>query len=96
MKRNRNGKEELTRMELKYCEHCGGLWFRESGDAAVYCEECKGKVEELPAPKKKPGRLMLPVQQQSLVNEYGEERWDLDNSEWETDDLECAAAGGAA
>jgi len=83
----RNGAEngnELMRMELKYCERCGGLWVRERGAGAVYCERCQGSVAELPIPKKKPQRVTLPVQKKSLVEEFAE------------DDLEFEAAGGAA
>ena len=40
----RNHKENgNVRMELKYCEHCGGLWVREGGGGA-YCEKCEEKV----------------------------------------------------
>ena len=49
-----------VRVELKYCEHCGGLWVREGG-AGVYCERCQPKVADLPRPKKKPGKAALPV-----------------------------------
>ena len=37
-------------VELKYCEHCGGLWVRERG-AGVYCDNCQPKVADLPAAK---------------------------------------------
>ncbi len=49
------------RMELKYCEACGGLWVRECGAGVVYCEKCQAKVDELPFQKKRPGRVRLPV-----------------------------------
>ena len=77
-----------VRMELKYCEHCGGLWVREGG-AGVYCERCRAKVADLPVPKKKPGRAILPVRRHTVVEDYGPET-DVDNST----DLE--AAGGVA
>ena len=47
-------------MELKYCEHCGGLWVRERG-GGVYCEKCQRDLDELPTAKKRPARVMLPV-----------------------------------
>lgn len=56
-------------MELKYCEHCGGLWVREQR-GGVYCDKCKGAVAELPPPKKKPGRLLLPVRPHTEVEDY--------------------------
>ena len=80
---------ERVRMELKYCEHCGGLWLRECGAGVVYCPNCQPKVAELPAPKKKLGKISLPVRPRTLVEDYGPEcGYPAD------DDLE--AAGGAA
>ncbi len=75
------------RRELKYCEHCGGLWLRSPGSGLVYCEQCRAKVADLPVPKKKPGRvrLKLPVGPHTVLEEYS-----ID----EQDDLK--AAGGAA
>ena len=49
-----------VRVELKYCEHCGGLWVRERGAGVVFCERCQPKVDDLPMRKKKPGRVRLP------------------------------------
>jgi hypothetical protein len=90
----RNDREETekngVRMELKYCEHCGGLWCRKRGAAAVYCDHCQVKVAELPVPKKEPERIILPVRQHTAVEDYefeiGEEK-DLDFE---------ASMGGAA
>lgn len=70
MKRNSKGEANEIRMELKYCERCGGLWVRECGAGMVYCGSCQEKVADLPIPKKKPGRVRLPVGQQTLVEEY--------------------------
>ena len=86
MSRNVRKDSSGTKVELKYCEHCGGLWVRESG-AGVYCAKCEPKVAELPTPKKRPGRLMLPEQTKSVVEDYGP------GSEPPTD---IDAAGGAA
>ena len=60
------------RVELKYCERCGGLWVREGG-AGVYCNRCQPIVADLPAPKKKPGKITLPQAKQTVVEEYGPE-----------------------
>jgi len=88
MKRNGTSKEDsAVRVELKYCEHCGGLWVREGGVTTVYCEKCLPKVAELPVPKKKPGRVRLPVGRRTLVGDY-----ETDDSD--TPDLE--AVGGVA
>ncbi len=86
--KSRNGevKKEVG-VELKYCEHCGGLWVRERG-AGVYCNHCQPKVADLPAPKK-PSRLSLPVRPHTVVEDY---ELDLD-----VEDLsDFDAAGGAA
>jgi uncharacterized Zn finger protein (UPF0148 family) len=40
-------------MELKYCERCGGLWFRERDAAEVYCPGCVPQMAERPKPKRK-------------------------------------------
>ena len=69
---------KLVRVELKYCEHCGGLWVRESG-AGVYCDKCESKVADLPVPKRKLGRLTLPVAARPEVDSVvTEESYDLD------------------
>ena len=61
--------ESAVRVELKYCEHCGGLWVREGG-AGVYCEKCESKVADLPVPKKKPGKVKLPVRTHTIVDDF--------------------------
>ena len=89
MKRNPNDKnKEEVRVELKYCEHCGGLWVRECGAGVVYCENCQAKVADLPIPKKKPGRITLPVGRRTVVEDCGREIGDGET------DLE--AVGGVA
>ncbi len=87
-------KGEGVGMELKYCEHCGGLWVRERGAGTVYCERCEAQVAELPAarlavPKKKAARVNLPVRPGVKVEDYGDEIDPEDGREFE-------AAGGAA
>lgn len=58
---SKNREKKNLRVELKYCEHCGGLWVREGG-GGVYCERCQPKVADLPIPKKKrPGKASAPV-----------------------------------
>ena len=47
----------FPKLELKYCERCGGLWFRPQGGQEVYCARCINAIQELPAVKPKaPGR----------------------------------------
>jgi hypothetical protein len=76
-------------VELKYCEHCGGLWVRERGAGIVYCEKCQPMVADLPAPKKKPQRIVLPVRPHTAIEDY-----ELEVDGEDVPDFE--AAGGAA
>jgi hypothetical protein len=81
------GRKEVG-VELKYCEHCGALWVRECG-VGLYCKNCQAAVAELPAPKKRAGRLILPVQPRTVVEDF--------EYEIEVDDLnDFEAAGGVA
>lgn len=89
MRSKAEGEGSEVRMELKYCEHCGGLWVRERGAGTVYCERCQDKVADLPLPKRKPGRLTLPVRPPTAVEDY-EREIDAD------DEPDFEAAGGAA
>jgi hypothetical protein len=101
MRRNQQkGEGQEVRVELKYCERCGGLWVRECGAGVVYCNSCQAKMAELPISRtKRPGRLLLPVGQESLVDDYAGEDANEDSPDCEA--LDCAAAdfeeaGGAA
>jgi len=62
-------RESEVGVELKYCEHCGGLWVRERG-AGVYCLNCQPKVAELPKPAKKRRSPVLPVRSHTAVEDY--------------------------
>ena len=68
MNRDRGDKGTETRVELKYCEHCGGLWVRQGG-AGVYCEKCQPKIADLPIPKRQ-RRAKLPVGPRTVVEKY--------------------------
>jgi len=82
---DKNGKKGPVSVELKYCEHCGGLFVREKSVGALYCEMCKPKVADLPIPKRKnPGRLQLPVGRRAEVEKHRTER------DCDTNDLEAA------
>jgi Zn-finger nucleic acid-binding protein len=76
-------------VELKYCEHCGGLWVRERGAGIVYCEKCQPQVADLPAPKRKKQRLTLPVRPHTAIDDY---EFEVDGE----DTRDFKAAGGAA
>jgi hypothetical protein len=51
---------EIVRLELKYCERCGGLWIRTQGSEDVYCPSCALEVLDLPIGRKK-SKPHLPV-----------------------------------
>jgi hypothetical protein len=98
MKRKRSS-DGTVGVELKYCEHCGGLWVRERGSGLVYCDKCRGKVEDLPMMKKKAGRATLPGERSSsLAEKYGTELRlpRADRSAQDLDDDELEAMGGVA
>jgi hypothetical protein len=59
-------RDEVIRMELKYCECCGGLLLRKAGSGASYCSGCAERMRELAPPRAKrrgrpPKALALPV-----------------------------------
>ncbi len=39
--------ETEVRVELKYCERCGGLWFRREGSNAAFCGPCTASEPEV-------------------------------------------------
>ncbi len=41
------------KIELKYCERCGGLWLRYAGSAESYCETCAPEMREMAVGRKK-------------------------------------------
>lgn len=90
MKKDREGEANgEVGVELKYCEHCGSLWVRVRGAGTVYCDRCEAKVADLPAPKTKSRRPMLPVRPHTAVEDY--------EFEIEVDDpTDFEAMGGAA
>jgi ribosomal protein L37AE/L43A len=85
-----DSKSGEVRVELKYCEHCGGLWVRERDAGVVYCENCQPKVADLPIPKKKPSKIKLPVRRHTALEDYNVELDDDGEMNFE------AAAGGVA
>ena len=44
------------RVELKYCERCGGLWLRPQGAEGVYCASCRVALAAMPNPGEAPPR----------------------------------------
>lgn len=47
----------FIKVELKYCERCGGLWLRREGDLSVYCGACAPQMSG----ETVPGEALLPV-----------------------------------
>ncbi len=39
----------LSRLYLKYCERCGGLWLRPEDAVTPYCSACRHLMAQLPA-----------------------------------------------
>ena len=44
------------RVDLKYCERCGGLWLRPQGTDGVYCTACNVRLAAMPNPGEAPPR----------------------------------------
>jgi hypothetical protein len=40
----RNLQVEFIRLEVKYCENCGGLWCRKMGDSRIHCSTCRSQI----------------------------------------------------
>jgi len=83
----RSPRGQNMKVELKYCEHCGGLWVREAG-GGVYCTTREPKVADLPVPKKRSSRLILSQQERTAADGIGRGQVE--------DPLELEAAGGVA
>jgi|SRR5271170_2414294 len=96
------------RVELKYCEGCGGLGIRECGGGQVYCNDCLRKIAELPVAKTPSRRPTLPIGRRSRLGDCANPR-QIDSDGPDSDDSDFngldamsssprrfAAAGGAA
>jgi hypothetical protein len=98
MKNDRTNKpKNEQRVELKYCEGCGGLGVRECGGGQVYCDDCARKMAELPVSTTPSRRPTLPVGRPSALRDFA------DSGDEDSNDLDAmacfrtrSAAGGAA
>lgn len=73
MKSDRTNKpKNEERVELKYCEGCGGLGIRECGGGQVYCNDCLRKMAELPVSKTPSRRPILPVGRRSTLGDHAD------------------------
>ena len=52
---------EVVQVELKYCERCGGLWFRLQSSPEVYCAICAIAMADVALPSKSRRHPRLPV-----------------------------------
>ena len=77
------------RVELKFCERCGLLFFRECGGGQVYCNNCLPQVAQLPAPHRIPTSPQLPVGRRAFIDDI-----EIDFSDM--DELDLESAGGVA
>ncbi len=51
----------LFKIELKYCERCGGLFFRRERNPQVYCVTCKPLMDQVAVARKKPPQSVKAV-----------------------------------
>jgi len=65
-----NDRTNEVRVELKYCERCGGLWLRECGSGLIYCKGCEPDVTELPILKKRVQSVKLASRRRPAVDDY--------------------------
>jgi len=56
-----SGNWEIIRLELKYCECCGGLWLRRQGMGRVYCAACASEAPDFLLCGRKISRPRLPT-----------------------------------
>ena len=66
----------VEEVQLKYCEHCGGLWLRRKGCRQVYCWPCIPKMAAFAVAKKRPGRAGQPTARRVDLQAVIEERAD--------------------
>ena len=71
---------EIVRLELKYCERCGGLWMRTWGTDEVYCPSCAVQMSDMPAVRRRrklhllvSDRVEIKSQCEELSAFFGEE-----------------------
>jgi hypothetical protein len=50
---------EIVRLELKYCERCGGLWMRTWGTDEIYCPTCALEMSDMPPVRRRVRPFLL-------------------------------------
>jgi len=62
------GRETTLKIELKYCERCGGLWLRQEGSRQVYCGGCAPEMATVAqAPKKQAAAVRLDIRPRRVL-----------------------------
>jgi hypothetical protein len=60
---------EIVRLELKYCERCGGLWMRTWGTDEIYCPTCAVEMSDLPPVRRRTRPFLLVDDRVDIKNE---------------------------
>lgn len=63
---------EIVRLELKYCERCGGLWMRTWGTEEVYCPPCAVQMLDLPAVRRRKKLHLVADDRSEIKSQCGE------------------------
>jgi hypothetical protein len=62
----------IIRLELKYCERCGGLWLRQRGTGRVYCAACTTEISDFPLYRRRIARTRLPTNRKLGIGSQAE------------------------
>lgn len=52
--------QKIIRLELKYCERCGGLWLRPAASPDVYCPRCIIAMQPMAPPTRQKNKARIP------------------------------------
>ncbi len=70
----------LSRLYLKYCERCGGLWLRPEDADTPYCPACRHLMAQLPAraprSRRKPRLPSAAAATASLLTFFANASWE--------------------
>ncbi len=58
---------EYLSLELKVCEVCGALWFRQANQSNPYCNNCRKAFIGFPRRQKRPGPRPAPCRKPRLA-----------------------------
>lgn len=71
------------RVELKYCERCGGLWLRSETTFGVYCAICSAHLAAMPNARdsrsSETRHRQTRLQGPKVQREYRMEAWNVDS-----------------